>query len=78
LKLNQKKIGVSVTRAMHYRGDEYFTIENATFLLQKKNLMVFSGHPKMLLKETNGKNKYYTYFACQKEFLKLLKMLIWN
>jgi hypothetical protein len=39
--INNKKIGVSVTRAMHYKGDEHFTLENAMFLLKKKLNGVF-------------------------------------
>jgi hypothetical protein len=34
--INDKKIGVSVTRAMSYYGDENYTVENAKFLLIKK------------------------------------------
>jgi hypothetical protein len=31
-----KAIGVSVTRAMHFKGDEFFTEQHATHLLKKK------------------------------------------
>jgi len=34
--IDEKVFGVSVTRAMHYKGEKHFTVENATILLKKK------------------------------------------
>jgi hypothetical protein len=71
--IDDKIIGISVTRAMNYRGDDYFTVENATILLKKKLEGVYWSS-KNVLKQYKWKKQILHIFCQSKKVAKKVKI----